>query len=457
MGGQLSVVSEEGTGSTFSFEVAIHDAVEQPAAPPDLNGTTLCVAVASARERQAIVRWMQVRGAKVCEVADRSALAQVMQSFDTLSPRPSTDYWVIELGLGNDAENLLAMLSSHPSNRIIPLVSADQLAQEVSLLEKFRIDGHVTRPVVGAEVLDVLKRVRPISPSEGAMATQPPPEQLQNMKILVAEDNPINQRLIAEILKKMGHQYEIAENGRLAVECLQAEPNRFDLVLMDMQMPEMDGLSATREIRRLERDERAAWGRIPIVALTANALPGDEQRCLDAGMDAYLTKPVRQQLLRAMLEKFGARNIAGIVNSPPAAVKPAEQTSETSVSSAANPTAEPAVDVARALEQLGDDRELLVTLVGLFCDDGPRHWHDLRAAISDGNAPGARRHAHSLKGLFGTFAADQALAIAKQIELDAQNGQLEAAAAGLPALQAALAAVFRELAAAAGLPAPQFP
>jgi CheY-like chemotaxis protein len=130
------------------------------------------------------------------------------------------------------------------------------------------------------------------------------PRLLRSLRVLLVEDNAVNRLIATRLLEKLGHQVVTAENGRIAVEVVQREP--FDVVLMDVQMPEMDGIEATRTIRRWER---FAGGRVPIVALTAHAMRGDEVRCLECGMDGYLTKPIdRKQLQEHLARSLPVRN-----------------------------------------------------------------------------------------------------------------------------------------------------
>jgi CheY-like chemotaxis protein len=173
---------------------------------------------------------------------------------------------------------------------------------DTSVVEAVGIVERISKPFSPSELLACLQRalatpkdaapvaapVRPAAPTHGAR------------RILLAEDNPVNQRVAQRMLEKLGHTVVVAANGREAIEAL--ETARFDAVLMDMQMPEMDGLQATAVIRAREADQ--ALARVPIIALTANAMKGDRERCLASGMDAYLSKPIKSSELKDALDHF---------------------------------------------------------------------------------------------------------------------------------------------------------
>jgi CheY-like chemotaxis protein len=162
----------------------------------------------------------------------------------------------------------------------------------------------VTKPVTAAELrralvdaMGVPSPVRALDANEGATTGGI----ARSLAVLVAEDHPVNQRLVTRILEKAGHTVTVVANGREAVEAVRRAP--FDVVLMDVQMPEMDGLEATRAIRALESADR---GRVPIVAMTARAMPRDREECLAAGMDGHLAKPIQPRELRAYLRRLPA-------------------------------------------------------------------------------------------------------------------------------------------------------
>ena len=234
--------------------------------------------------------------------------------------------------------------------------------------------------------------------------------------ILLVEDNPVNQRLALEILSRRGHRVTVADNGLQALERLNGRT--FDVVLMDVQMPEMNGLEATRAIRDIER----GTGRhMPVVAMTAHAMSGDRERCLEAGMDDYLTKPIRAEALVTYVERLTmADNV----------VKPA-------VGQTAPPPAAsgPVLDLQEALDRVDGDRDLLSEIAGLFLADVDEMMDVVRKAVEAKDGPALHRAAHRLKGSVVTFAAAPAADAALALELLGRDGQVEAAGEALTRLE----------------------
>jgi CheY-like chemotaxis protein/HPt (histidine-containing phosphotransfer) domain-containing protein len=234
----------------------------------------------------------------------------------------------------------------------------------------------------------------------------------RQLRILLAEDSLVNQKLAVCLLEKWGHRVAVANNGHQAVAAAETQP--FDLVLMDVQMPELDGLEATAAIRRGE----AGQGRhLPIVAMTAHAMVGDRERCLASGMDGYLAKPIRARELLAVIEQVlsGANH------------------SKTHISTAA---ADPAVvDWAIALDRLQGDRGLLEEIVEVFREECPRLVAQARRAIAAGDAAELRLAAHTLKGALVNFAATDAVEAARRLEMIGKQGELAAASQAFEELE----------------------
>ena len=244
-------------------------------------------------------------------------------------------------------------------------------------------------------------------------------------RILVAEDNIVNQRLASRLLEREGHQVEIAVSGRQALEWL--ERKRFDLVLMDLQMPEMDGLEAALEIRRRER---GSGKRIPIVAITAQASELDRQRCFEAGMDAYVTKPVRVAELMSMIESVIPGGSLMNIDADGRGVMEQQLLQ---------------LDESVALSRVGGDRGLLREVVELFLDDYPSVLEKIRAAVSTQDASALEHHAHSLKGSVSTFGAKGAFDAALVLERKGRSGDLSGIEEGLGQLESALGTLRPEL------------
>jgi PAS domain S-box-containing protein len=255
---------------------------------------------------------------------------------------------------------------------------------------------------------------------EAAEQTLPP------LRILLVEDNRVNQRVGVALLEKQGHTVVLAGNGREALAAL--ESASFDVVLMDVQMPEMDGFEATAALRQRE----AGTGQyLPIIALTAHAMKGDRERCLAAGMDGYVSKPLRAgELLHAIREVL-----------PDAPIEPTRTLQRQTVSS---------FDAGAALERLGGNAELLLEIASLFRQEGPRLLREIDDALECGDARRARKAAHSLKGSAGLFAAEGLAEAAVELEQRGEAGDLTGSRAVFPRLSGqveALCAALNDLAA----------
>ena len=248
--------------------------------------------------------------------------------------------------------------------------------------------------------------------------------------MLVAEDNPVNQQVASGMLEHAGHEPIVAANGREVLALLDKEP--FDLVLMDVQMPEMDGLEATAAIR--ER-ERGTARHVPIVALTAHAMKGDAEKCLAAGMDGYLAKPLQlRELTDAIARVLPGAGRPGLgpgafVDGLPSSVR---------------------LDAARLLERVGGDRHALVRIVRTFRADYPKQLALLREAVAAGDAAALRRAAHALKGAVSNFAAAPATEAAMALQAMGERQDLGAARGALVRLELEIESLSADLLALSG-------
>ncbi|MEY2408311.1 MAG: hypothetical protein QOF48_981, partial [Verrucomicrobiota bacterium] len=279
---------------------------------------------------------------------------------------------------------------------VMMLSSASQL-EDAARCRSLGIPVHLTKPVRESELLDaVMTALGNDRAARRRAATDAVPvlRSGRPLRVLLAEDNAVNQRLAVRLLEKWGHSVVVAVDGRKAIEAW--EEGAFDLILMDVQMPELSGLEATVEIRQRADNPKS---RIPIIAMTAHALAGDREKCLSAGMDQYVTKPIDPRLLFEAVESVttGAAPQRLLV-SPPAHPAPLD------------------FDPAIVLQRMDGDRDLLKEVTTLFIEDTPRQVADLRATIERRDGPALERAAHALKGAVGNFGARAAYEAALDLE-----------------------------------------
>jgi signal transduction histidine kinase/DNA-binding response OmpR family regulator len=302
MGGRLWVDSEPGRGSVFHVLVTLQKGEPRPSIElPPLNslvGRSVLVVDDSPSFRRVMRRDLLAWGLKVREAGSQS---QALEAFAEAPP----DLALIDLRIpGEDMWELATRVRANPlweGTRIILMPSVG-ISGDMGVCRELRVDGYLSKPSSREEMLGVIRTVlgpREVPGKSLSVVTRHQVKEGQRvLKILLAEDNPVNQKLALRLLEREGHLVTLATHGIEAVALWQNEP--FDMVLMDVQMPEMDGLQATRMIRELEVE---SGGHTFIVAMTANAMKGDEELCLAAGMDAYLSKPIQRDRFKAVLEQ----------------------------------------------------------------------------------------------------------------------------------------------------------
>jgi len=244
-------------------------------------------------------------------------------------------------------------------------------------------------------------------------------ESARKLRILVAEDNPVNQAVIMRVLQKMGHTPVLVQNGREALTLTSAE--KFDLVFMDVQMPEMDGLAATAAIR--DREKNQGTPHLPIFAMTAHAMKGDRELCLGAGMDGYITKPIRFSDIEQIL--------AGLANPPVPPIKPMTKAASW--------------NKTEALDRIGGDEVLLRDLCHIFLEESPKLLQKLQQAVATGDSDGVMRAAHSLKGESSYLGAGATSQAARELEEMGRNQDLSRARDTFLVLEREVASLQDEL------------
>ncbi len=408
MGGKLGLVSEEGRGSTFHFTASFElprrqAAVAAPRADRlDLTDVPVLVVDDNATNRRILHEMLQSwRMRPTVTTGADEALAALRDA-----ERAGHPYQLL-LSDGQmpdrDGFMLAEAVKADPALRRLPMIlltSAGRAGDGVRCRE-LGIAGFLTKPVKQSDLLETMQAVLRGEVALKTPETRPAPAAARPLRVLLAEDNAVNQQVAARILQKRGHAVVVVGNGREALDALQSAGGRpFDVVLMDVQMPEMDGLAATRALR--ER-ERSAGGHVPVVAMTAHAMEGDRERCLAAGMDGYVTKPVEADALVAAVESA----VTGF-------------------------------DPAAAALRLGGDRRLLREMLALFLTESPAMLQAVAGAVTAGDAPAVRRAAHALKGSVANFAAPRPVEAARVLERMGTEGNLSGAPQALRELEDAL-------------------
>jgi CheY-like chemotaxis protein len=322
-----------------------------------------------------------------------------------------------------DGFELAEKLQNSPemSGAVMMMLSSAGMRGDAQRCRELGVLAYLTKPIDQGELYNAIKVALGAQP-DSVLITRHNLKgsgQQRELKILLVEDNPVNQKLALTFLSKWGHRVAVAENGAQAVE--QARQQVFDVILMDLQMPVMGGLEATRLIRE---HEQGLQRYTPVVAMTANAMDEDRQRCLDAGMDEYISKPLDTERLRSIL----------------ATIVPGSPETE----SAPVPREETAFDYEQALGTA--DAWVIETIGQAFLDDCPRQIRELVDALESGDQALLLRSAHTLRGLVGNFNALRIEALARELEQPGSLLDLPKARAVLQSLMAEIDALSRALA-----------
>jgi two-component system sensor histidine kinase/response regulator len=405
MKGHIELESTPGKGSTFTFTVpfAIAASKESSTAPPELAGKKVLVVDDNETNRQLMMRLLVQWGMDPdCAGNGPEGLEIFNKSVEkhTAFPLVLLDQEMTGMD-GFEVAERIGRAGGKERPAIILLASSSNSADE-DRAAKLGIEGRLLKPLRRAALLDAILH---------AMKLQIAPEQVpildkgmrrpRKLRLLLAEDNRVNQKLAIHLLEKMGHEVSLAVNGKEAVDMLQRKS--FDMVLMDIQMPVMGGVEATRRIRE---EEQKTGGHIPIIAVTAHAMAGDAEKYLQHGMDGYVSKPVSCDLLRAEIEYLAKMS-----------AHQKEQTVNENISSNLD------FNYGELLSRVDNDRELLHELLRIFKEEFPRHLQALREAVGSGDGKLVAAAAHTLKGMLLNLAASPAAASAGLLEQMGRNGE----------------------------------
>ncbi len=403
MGGHISVESAVGKGSTFTFTAklrpsqSLQPAVDLPHA--DLLHVPVLIVDDNATNRR-ILEEMTTGWGMTCQ-----SVSNGVEALEALgaATRNGAPFRVVLLDCqmpGLDGFELAELIRDSRSltGAVIMMLTSDDRGGDVARCRRLDISAYLVKPVRRSDLLSSVLHAlaeRENGAQHSLVNHAGSSENQMHRRILVAEDNPVNQRFLCRALEKLGHFPTMAANGNEAVA--QVRSGGFDLIFMDVQMPEMDGLAATAAIRKLEAER---GNHIPIFAMTAHALQGDRERCLAAGMDGYISKPA------------SLADIGNAVDSLGSSFPQAPQGSSHSASLLWNRQ--------EAVDRIGGDEELLDELIGLFLRDYPAIARKLTDALARGDMKSLQEPAHRLKGSLGYLGMPDTAAVAHQIEKAAQ-------------------------------------
>jgi len=404
MGGRIWLTSEVGGGSTFHWTAVFGTAKagDRPVRPDVVRDLRVLVVDDNATNRRILVEMFTAWSMRPASVAGAiEAMERLRETFRAGEPFEIvlTDANMPEM----DGFDLAERIRNDPelSSTVLMMLTSGSRPDDIARCAELGVVRYLKKPIKRSELFDAILVAmgigEPYAEPEAAVVAGEPARRL---RILLAEDSVINQRLAVAILEQHGHSVVVAGHGREALT--EIERQEFDVVLMDVQMPEMDGIEATRRIR--EREELSG-GRVPIVAITAHALTGDRERCLEAGMDGYIAKPIRADELFRTIE-----SVTGLAVG---------------------------LDWEGALAALGGNRKLLDIVSRAALEEAPRLIGELRRSIAEGDAPGLRLAAHSLKGGFRYFGEGDAIGLAWRLEQMGESGDLAGAEDVFSSLEAA--------------------
>jgi PAS domain S-box-containing protein len=427
LGGRIWVESEPSRGSAFNFTVRFGIQAAPPAAV-GLHATLIGLRVlvvddelTNRRLLEEVLKSWKMRATSV--VGAREAFRTLRRARRAGNPfrlalldahLPDKDGFQVAEEIRNDRDL---------RGTVLMILSSAGRRGDATRCKELGVAAYLTKPIQPSDLFDAIMQVIGARALEGAaplVTRHTLREGRTGRRILLVEDNPVNQAVAVRLLQKHGHEVTVAANGRDALDLLEKES--FDVALMDLQMPGMGGFETTDAIRARERER---GGHLPIVAMTAHAMKGDRERCLRAGMDDYLSKPFQPADLYAVVDRV--LRAARIASPRPAPGRGARAADVPRPPGAAETGAREAFDAARALARVEGDRALFAEIAALFRTSAPERLRAVAEALARGDGEAAERAAHTLKGSIGNFEALAAQEAARRVEALAREGQIERA------------------------------
>ncbi len=429
MGGEIWVESEPGQGSVFKFTVVLPVVQFESAAPVDtapISGKRVLVVDDNATSRRILKTALSAWQCLVDEACDGVTGIEKLQH--ALNAGVRYDVVLLDVVMPHlNGIDVLHTIRHTPGIKDVPVVMMTMVntLSMVTTCRDLKWDAYVTKPVKQTELLHaLLVSVGAAEPIEISATEETSQSTIDKgtLRILLVEDNEINRRLATAMLAKEGYHLQTAENGKVALQMM--SENVYDLILMDVQMPEMDGIETTAAIR-----QNPQWAHLPIIAMTAHAMKGDRERFIAAGMDDYVTKPIRAKEVIAAIERQTTRIQSLPVVQTVAPPSPASLP----VTDILDPTA--------PLEWLGGDVDAFIELLTFFLDEVAGYLDDLATAIDTGDAHTIDQIAHKTKGAAANMGAQKVQAAALALEKMGKSGNLTDAPIALETLRTEIAAL----------------